>query len=155
VRELAGDASIARTTASIPHPYEEGMAEEWIRSLPGRFESGDLIWAVVLRPDVLVGSVQLTVESGHERAELGYWIGVPYQGQGYASEAARAACEYAFSRLGLRRVYAHHVAWNPASGRVLEKVGMRREGVLRQHVVARGSVEDMVVYGVLRSDYDV
>jgi RimJ/RimL family protein N-acetyltransferase/catechol 2,3-dioxygenase-like lactoylglutathione lyase family enzyme len=152
VRELAGDARVAETTATIPHPYEAGMAEEWVASLPALVVLERFTWAVSHQDHGLIGGAELRVEREHDRAEIGYWIGVPYWGSGYATETARALCRHAFDELGLRRVYAHHVLRNPASGRVLEKAGMRREAVLRQHVVVRGRVEDMVVWGTLRDD---
>ncbi|NJD11493.1 MAG: GNAT family N-acetyltransferase [Gemmatimonadetes bacterium] len=153
VRELAGDARVAETTAEIPHPYEEGMAEQWLGSLPILAGAGRLVWGVVHPEHGLVGCIELRIEREHERAETGYWIGVPYWGQGFATEALRAVCRYGFEDLGLGRIYAQHVAWNPASGRVLEKAGMTREGVLRRHVRARGRSEDTVVWGMLRAEH--
>lgn len=155
VRELAGDARVADTTLHIPHPYGEGMAETFIRSIPAALAEHRLIWAVADPAEGVVGAIELRVEPSNERAEMGYWIGVPFHGRGYATEAAAAVCDHAFNTLGLRRVYAHYMVRNPASGRVLTKVGMRREGVLREHVVARGRVEDLVICGVLRSEWGV
>ena len=92
------------------------------------------------------------IDRTHLQAELGYWIGVPYWGQGFATEAARAVVGYGFEMLGLNRIYAHHMTRNPSSGRVLERIGMRREGVLRERVLKWGRFEDVVIYAVLRSD---
>jgi RimJ/RimL family protein N-acetyltransferase len=149
VRRLAGDRAIADTTLNIPHPYEPGVAEQWIASHRGMEERGAArTWAVVLRgADRLVGAIGLTLKSEQRRAEMGYWIGLPYWNNGYATEAAAAVVAYGFDTLRLHRIHACHLARNPASGRVMQKVGMIREGTLRGHVRMGGVFEDVVVYG--------
>jgi ribosomal-protein-alanine N-acetyltransferase len=89
----------------------------------------------------------------HARAELGYWIGVPHWSRGYATEAAQATVEFAFRRLGLNRVYAYHFTTNPASGRVLQKIGMQLEGTRRRHTRKWGEFLDSDMYAVLRDDW--
>jgi hypothetical protein len=74
------------------------------------------------------------IDTEHSQAEMGFWIGVDYWGQGFATEAGQAVIRFGFERLNLNRVHAHHMVRNPASGRVLEKLGMKREGALRQRV---------------------
>ena len=78
---------------------------------------------------------------------MGYWIGKPYWNQGFGTEAALAILRYAFEQLGLNRVYAAHFRRNPASGRIMQKIGMTYEGRLRQHVKKWGDFEDMEYYG--------
>lgn len=77
---------------------------------------------------------------------------MPHWGQGFATEAARAVVRHGFETLGLNRIYAHHMTRNLSSGRVLERIGMRREGLLRQRVLKWGRFEDVVIYAVLRGD---
>lgn len=101
----------------------------------------------------MIGAVGLSMKPEHEKAELGYWIGRQYWCDNYATEAGRAVLEYAFSSLGLNRVYARHLGKNPASGRVMQKLGMVYEGCLRQDVVKWGQVDDIILYSVLRSEY--
>ena len=91
-------------------------------------------------------------ESEAERAELGYWIGVPSWNQGYATEAAAAVVSYAFGELNLHRVWAQHLARNAASGRVMQKIGMQHEGRLRQHARTNGIPEDLESYAILRDE---
>jgi RimJ/RimL family protein N-acetyltransferase len=86
------------------------------------------------------------------QAELGFWVGKPFWRLGYASEAASAVVQFGFESLGLNRIYAFHMARNPASGKVLEKLGMQREGILRQRVRKWERFEDVVAYAVLRGD---
>jgi RimJ/RimL family protein N-acetyltransferase len=156
VHRLAGDTRVASSTMNIPHPYREGMAVSWIATHGPEWERGRrATLAVTLRESgELVGAVALTVNREQNRASMGYWIGHPYWGRGYATEAARAVLDLAFAELRLRRVEATHFADNPASGRVMEKLGMSYEGTLRSHVIRDGARHDLVVRGVLRSDWD-
>ena len=122
VQTLAGDREVASTTLNIPHPYEDGTAEEWIGTHQGTFERGEsVVFAIVLRSDdSLVGAIGLEVRRRHARAELGYWIGKPYWNNGYCTEAAQAVVRHGFEDLGLARVFARHMSRNPASGRVMQ-----------------------------------
>lgn len=156
VLRLAGDRDIASTTLNIPHPYEPGMAETWIATHSEAFDRGETVtFALVRRVDhTFIGAMGLRLEPEHHRAELGYWIGKPYWNQGLASEAARAVVRYGFEALGVNRIYASHLTRNPASGRVMQKVGMAYEGRLRQHILKWGVFEDLELYAILRNDKD-
>jgi RimJ/RimL family protein N-acetyltransferase len=150
VQRLAGDARVADTTLNIPHPYDDGMAESWIGSHEAAFaERKTVVFAITEAGGPLVGAIGLTLELEHRRAELGYWIGAPYWGRGYATEAAAAVIGYGFRAWGLQRIDAHHFVRNPASGRVLEKAGMTREGTHRRRVWKNGRPDDVVVYAIL------
>ena len=155
VQKLAGRVEIADTTLNIPHPYRDGVAEAWILSHKQLFRLGALSnFAIVLRAtSELIGAVGLRIEPSHSRAELGYWIGVPYWNHGYCTEAARAVVEYGFKVLQLNRIHASHLRRNPASGRVMAKLGMSYEGRLRQHVLKSDAFEDLEKYAILRNDY--
>lgn len=155
VRRLAGAPEVADTTLNIPHPYPDGLAERWIagRAEVARGGAG-LTWAIADRAsDELYGAIGLAIAPQHQHAELGYWVGVPFWGRGYTTEAAAAVIAHAFEALGLRRVCAHHFARNPASGRVMQKIGMAREGCQRQHVRKGDRFEDIVLYGILREEW--
>ena len=154
VQRLAGDRAIADTTLAIPHPYEDGMAEEWIATHQPKFESGELSNFAITQQDggQLVGAIGLIIYRPFDTAALGYWVGVPYWNRGYCTEAAIAVIRYGFEDLGLNRIHAPHLKRNPASGRVMEKAGMTREGVARQHIKKWGRYEDLVLYGILRDD---
>lgn len=154
VQRLAGEKVIAAKTQSLPHPYEDGMAEDWIASHEANYAAGKIVCFAVTERDggALAGAVGLTVYKDSNAAELGYWIGTPFWGRGYATEAARAVLAFGFEEMGLHRIHARHMASNPASGRVLEKIGMKREGMRRQHFRKWGRFEDIVMYGRLKSD---
>ena len=155
VQRLAGAWEVADTTLNIPHPHEDGMAEEWIGSHPERLASGSLIsYAIVLRETgVLVGAAGLSLTPMHRQAELGYRLGVPYWNRGYMTEAVQALIGYGFTELGLNKITASHFARNPASGRVMQKLGMTQEGLLRQDVRKNDDFEDLVLYGLLAEEW--
>jgi [ribosomal protein S5]-alanine N-acetyltransferase len=150
VQRLCSDPRIAAGTLAIPHPYPDGAAEEWIARHPS---DGSDTFAIERKEDgALVGAIGLRLEPEHRRAELGYWIGVPYWGQGYATEGTEAVLRHGFHEHDLNRVYAFHFTVNPASGRVLQKIGMSHEGVRRAHSLKDGRYLDSECYAILRSE---
>lgn len=155
VVRLAGDFAIADTTLVIPHPYDRGAAEKWFATHRPKFDSGEQVDLAVTAGDTgeLIGAIGLGIDARFDRAELGYWIGKPYWGRGNCTEASRAVMEWGFTDLNLNRIFAVHFKRNPASGRVMQKLGMKQEGQLRQHIKRWDRYEDMVVYGILRSEW--
>ncbi|RKX32096.1 MAG: GNAT family N-acetyltransferase [Verrucomicrobia bacterium] len=151
VRELAGAPAIYATTQNIPHPYEEGMAEKWIATHASNFYEGRGVQLAITLKEAgrLVGAIALTARPAHKRAELGYWIGLPYWGNGYCTEAAREVIRYGFETLGLHKINAHHLSENPASGRVMEKAGMSREGIMVDHFLKDGAFRSVTAYAIL------
>jgi [ribosomal protein S5]-alanine N-acetyltransferase len=149
---LIGAREVAATTLRIPHPYTEQDARDLILATgQPNFERR----GVRLRGDGrLIGGVGLSIDEDERRAELGYWIGVPYWGHGYATEAARAMLRYGFEELRLNRVFASHFGNNPASQRVLVKLGMRHEGCQRQHILKWGEFLDLELYAILRHEWE-
>jgi [ribosomal protein S5]-alanine N-acetyltransferase len=95
----------------------------------------------------------LDVDRNNVTAALGYGVSRACWGRGVASEAARAAVNYGFEAFGLAKVWARADPRNGASVRVLEKLGMVREGLLRGHLIVRGERVDRVYYGIMRSEW--
>jgi len=157
VETLAGSRDVAEMTLNIPHPYEAGLAEEWFQSHQDDFEKGEgIVFAIVLKDSLeLIGAMGLIFTRRFNRAELGYWIGKPYWGRGYATEAAKELLRYGFEECGLNRIYATHMTRNPASGRVMEKIGMEQEGKLKEHALKWDEYVDMAIYGILKDDWAV
>jgi ribosomal-protein-alanine N-acetyltransferase len=161
IARLAGAREISSTTANIPHPYTEQDARDFLVRASEEFRSGlSMTFAICASPagDVsparaLVGAVGLIIALAHLRAELGYWIGVPFWGNGFATEAAGAVVAFGFKTLGMQRIHAFHFAENVASGRVLTKIGMRHEGRSREHIKKWDRVIDLENYGLLRSEF--
>jgi [ribosomal protein S5]-alanine N-acetyltransferase len=151
---LAGDRTVADNTLSIPHPYTDADAKDWIRQQPLAYGEGKAINFAITRPDgTLCGSIGLGLSIQFNLAELGYWIGRPFWGQGYATESAAALIAFGFDRLGLNRINATHFGDNPASGRVMEKLSMMREGYRPRHTLKWGVYRDIALYGLLREHW--
>ena len=115
----------------------------------------EIVFGVATKEDAqLIGAVGLR-DINAEHSQAGNWLldrgGI--MGQRLRDRGGAAVVRYAFEDLKLNRVYAHHMVRNPASGRVLEKVGMKREGLLRQRVRKWGVFEDVVLLAVLRDDW--
>jgi RimJ/RimL family protein N-acetyltransferase len=102
-----------------------------------------------------VGAVGLTIVKVHAFAELGYWVAVPYWNRGYCTEAARAVVTFGFDVLGLHRIQARHLTRNPPSGRVMQKIGMRQEGVHRDAIRKWDCFENVAFYGILACERGV
>ena len=147
VQRLAGDFRIADVTRSIPHPYPPALAQQWIERCIQDWASGAAANFVITESGSgeLVGSIALKDISRGE-AEVGYWIGVPYWGRGYASEACHALVQFALDRLRLRRLHASHLARNPQSGRVLFKAGFRHLGLGHSQCGVQGRLEPVELY---------
>ena len=132
------------------------MAEAWINTHPAQLAAGTgITYAIVLRETgALCGAISLKLTPEHRRAEMGYWIGVPYWGRGYCTEAARALRDFGFRELRLHRITAYHLTRNPASGRVMQKIGMRHEGTWREHLLKWDVFETVEYCGILRSEWE-
>ena len=155
LHRLAGAREIADTMISIPHPFSIEAAHSWIANQAPAVASGaSSHFAIELRRSTeFIGSCALRdVDAEHSQAELSFWIGAPWWGYGYASEAAAAVLHHGFRELQVNRIYAYHMVRNPASGAVLRRLGMKQEGVLRQRVRKWGVFEDVALYAVLRDD---
>ena len=125
---LANNINVARMVANIPHPYSRKDAADWIGGHEaGRAAGTDFPFAVILKGEGLIGAIGLH-KKGAALFDLGYWLGEPYWGCGFASEAARAVMDWARTALGLREATACYFEDNPASGRVLEKAGFVSTG---------------------------
>ena len=124
------------------------MAEEWIESHKEKTEAGvQLSYAIEsLQLGVLLGVISL-IELEPMQANMGYWIGEQYWGKGYCTEAGVALINHAFTVLSLKRVYAQHLSINPASGRVMQKMGMKHYNT-EQKVDRYGKPASMEYYEI-------
>ena len=125
VATLANDRRIAENTARIPHPYKMSDAEGFIAG--ANKVGGEAGFLITLRDGEIVGACGVMLQD--ETPELGYWLGLPFWGQGYATEALHAVIDYAFTDLGHETLQAGSRVTNPASRRVLEKCGFQWTGV--------------------------
>lgn len=144
---LAGDYDVASMTGTIPHPYSEQQAAEWIASVLAGEEG--VVFAI-LRSGALIGCTGYRA-FGDDHAELGYWIGRPYWGMGYATEAVRALIVYAFETDGFEYLRVGHFTDNFASARIIAKFGFVREGHEQRDCAARGAKAYCVTYRLDRT----
>jgi [ribosomal protein S5]-alanine N-acetyltransferase len=149
---LIGAREVAATTGRIPHPYTAEDARKFLAKIEADREVN---LAITLRDSgPLIGGIGLRLVEEHRQAELGYWLGVPYWGKGYGTEAAREMLRYGFEVLHLHRIFATHFKHNLASGRILRKLGMRYEGCQREHFRKWNEFVDSELYGILRHEWE-
>lgn len=155
IQQLAGQKDVASTTLSVPYPYPDGAAESFIAATHERYNKnlGSTFALISNETNELVGCAGMHIVSDYDRAELAYWVGKPYWGQGYATEAAQRILEYGFNELKLNRIWAAAMDSNPASSMVMQKIGMKYEGKLIQHIKKWGEYEDLVYYGITIGEY--
>lgn len=153
----AGDREVARYLIAVPTPYPVALAARWITARVAWWAQGRGLTLAIARkeqPQELVGTVSLRRFVRDRRAELGYWLGMDAWGQGFATEAAGALINFGFREMALARIYAHVLAGNDASCRVLDKLGMVNEGVRRRHIRKGKKLHDVVLYGLLREEWN-
>ncbi len=147
------DPEVARWTSSIPIPYTIDHARDFIAFCAEHADTHANYAVVVPATGTLVGMVGLIINHRHAHAELGYWVAREHWNRGYATEACRTILDYAFHELGLERVFAGYYAANEASWRVQRKLGFRREGVQRSHLLRMGRRHDLVLCAILRDEW--
>ena len=152
---FASQPSVARVTSSRMPATEEGVRQyidEQNSYQP--FEKDRVFELAIERKEdgTVIGLVGLICQD-HGQGEMGWALGVEYRGQGYATEAARALMDYGFTSLGLHRIHADTNTDNLASRRIMERLGMRREGLLRGAVYEDGKWVDRTVYGLLADEW--
>lgn len=156
IQAVARSREIADTMISIPHPYPDNEARQYVARQIVEFEVGHSVTFVIERKGdpALSGIIEIRdIEREHSQAELSFWLAVAAWGQGYMSEALNPILRFGFEELGLNRLYAYHMARNPGSGKVLQRNGFVQEGVLRQRVRKWGKFEDVALWAILQSDW--
>jgi ribosomal-protein-alanine N-acetyltransferase len=149
----ADNPRIARNLTDVfPSPYTEADADAWLGAR-GADTGPTKVFAIEIAGEA-AGSIGIHAREDvlAKTAEIGYWLAEIHWGQGYATEALKALIPYAFTTFGLHRLEAYHFGWNPASGRVLEKAGLRLEGCLRERICKNAEFTDAFVYGLLRDE---
>ena len=152
VLAYASDPEVGRYLP-VPQPYTRDDAVEYVARMILDDWSTEPTFAIVWARHV-IGSISLHVKVRHETAELGYALARQAWGRGIVPEAARAVIDWGFERYALHKVFARSDVRNRQSWRVMEKLGMTREGVLQGHRKARDEHVDDIYYGVLREEWD-
>jgi [ribosomal protein S5]-alanine N-acetyltransferase len=150
IRQADDHAVWQNLTDMFPHPYTADKGRDWIKHATSQEPRTN--FAIVDNVDHVIGGIGLELERDIYRvsAEIGYWLGREWWGQGIATRAVRAMTDWAFNTFTLERIQAGIFETNPASGRVLEKAGYLLEGRLRRKVIKEGRVRDLLMYARLR-----
>ena len=135
----------------LPYPYTENDAEDFIRAMLSADKDTTFAFAIAL-DDKAIGSIGVFRQDNiHcKTAEMGYYIGEPYWGNGYATTTIKQVCKYVFEKTDIIRIYAEPFAHNIASCRALEKAGFQYEGTLKSNAVKCGRIVDMKMYALVR-----
>lgn len=151
--ELGDDPLIAAHTANIPSPYTLEAAESYISQ--SCTDGDNPTFAIELHDGTLLGVINLKLNPRHRSGHLGYWMGAPWRGHGYMTEAVRAVLRHGFEALDLHRIHTACFAINQASARVLEKAGLQLEGRSRQAFCKDGVFHDLLQFGVIAPGHAV
>ena len=150
----ASDPEVTRFLTWPPHS-DAGVTRWLLSQWISHYEDGGYFqWAIELRETgAVIGSIAVVkLEEAIGSAEIGYCLGRAFWGRGIMPEALRAVMDYLFDTAGLNRVWAGHDVNNPKSGRVMEKAGMRKEGILRASGINNQGIRDVAVWAALRDD---
>ncbi|HWO77405.1 MAG TPA: GNAT family N-acetyltransferase [Bacillus sp. (in: firmicutes)] len=153
VTKLCNNYNIYKNTLYLPYPYSIEDALSWIEHHLDHFIANKLFEFAITDKESgeLYGAIALTNNHKFNNGEMAYWIGEEFWGNGYATEAAQAILQFAFDEKQYHKVFARHFNSNPASGRVMRKLGMKKEGILIDHVRKENRYEDLVLYGIINS----
>ncbi|PGA65448.1 GNAT family N-acetyltransferase [Bacillus pseudomycoides] len=156
IKELANDKKLA-DILGLPHPYELKFAQDWVDMQPELIRQGiEYPLGIVSKESrEIIGTITLRIDKNNNRGELGYWIGQDYWGKGFATEAVNRIIHFGFIELDLNKIWASAISRNRSSIKVLKKSGLRKEGTLRQNRLLLDTYEDVDVYGLLKTEYNV
>jgi ribosomal-protein-alanine N-acetyltransferase len=151
VTKLCNNYNIYKNTLYLPYPYSIEDALPWIENHLDNFNNNRSYEFAITDKATgkLYGAIALTNNRKFNNGEIAYWIGEEFWGNGYATEAGEAILEFAFLEKQYHKVYARHFKSNSASGRVIQKMGMEQEGVLRDHVMKENQYVDLIYYGII------
>jgi ribosomal-protein-alanine N-acetyltransferase len=157
LHEICNDQHVSRMTDDIPFPYPLEQARQFVADVIARNAAGThCVFAVCLKEGGrLLGEMGLwAIEPTHKRADIGMVLHRDCRGPGYATEALSAVVDYGFRALGLHRIEGGCFPENEASARVMEKCGLRREGMLKERWFRDGEWQDDLVLGIVRRDWE-
>jgi len=152
ITEYCKEYQLSRYTQNIPHPYKKKNAVWFINHCAEEWKAKKAYIYMITHDGKLVGTIGLNMQN-EGVAEIGYWVGIPHWGKGYATEATKLMIKEGFNKLKLHKIYATHHPKNSASGRVMKKAGMKYEGTLREHIKAKGKYWDLAYWSTLRREY--
>lgn len=159
----AGNIKIVENTRTMPHPYREEDAISWMNMANKGIENKDnYIFAIRFKDtQAFIGGIGLTLDLQNNRAELGYWLAEGFWNRGFTTEAVQAILQFGFEELKLNKIVAVYITTNKASGKVMIKNGMVKEGefkdhdLKKDHTIADDKYISLIQYRMLKSEYEV
>lgn len=154
--EIMKNPIYSKHTTNIPYPYTEDSGLFWIElAEQGLCDQKAYIFAIRFKDSpALIGGIGLGLDITNNKAELGYWLAEPFWNQGLITEAAHAIIQFGFDTLKLHKIFASYFSFNEASGRIMQKIGMQKEGELRAHTLKSETYIDHVFYGIINKNHD-
>jgi ribosomal-protein-alanine N-acetyltransferase len=156
-REWASDANVTRYLSWERH-RSAAQTKTFLLNVIGGYEQEDKYsWGIELKESgSLIGSIAVSVKNEYAgNANVGYCLGERFWNLGYATEALRAVLDYMFYDVNINRIEAMHSTNNPASGKVMQKAGMLKEGRLRQNfITSGGEYQDSDLYALVKEDFE-
>lgn len=151
VTKLCNNYNIYKHTLYLPYPYTLEDALSWISKHLDNYNADKIYEFAITDKETgeLFGAIALSNNQQSNNGELAYWIGEQFWGNGYATEAAQAILQFAFEEKHFHKVFARYFILNQASGRVMQKIGMSKEGILVDHVRKENRYVDLVYYGMI------
>lgn len=153
VARLCNNYNIYKNTMYLPYPYSKEDALSWMEHHLENFSANRSYEFAITDKESgeLYGAIALSNNQKSYNGEIAYWVGEEFWGKGYATEAAEAIIQFAFDEKGYHKVFARYFGSNPASGKVMQKLGMTKEGILIDHVRKDERYEDLIHYGIINS----
>jgi RimJ/RimL family protein N-acetyltransferase len=155
ITTLLNNHKISRYLSRVPYPYTVDDANEWIGLIREKYKDEKQInFAIVEKnSQTYMGSIGFNTNKEHNRASIGYWLGEEYWGRGFVTEAGKELLKYGFEVLDLHRIYCSHFDANPASGKVMQKIGLKYEGRRVEHFYKGDEYFDLIDYGAVNPKY--
>ncbi|KMQ70772.1 GNAT family N-acetyltransferase [Chryseobacterium koreense] len=153
VHHLNSDSAFSENTLNIPFPYKREHAEFFLNELvdKGFASRNNFTFAIREKGNPrLIGAIGIHPEKNHHKAEVGYWLAKEFWNNGYVSEALNEIIRFAFEELQLHKIHASHFPHNPASGRIMQKCGMKLEAHLKKEFFKNGRFIDVYRYSILK-----
>ena len=154
--EYAGNKKVAEATLNIPHPYKEEDAIFWLNSANTGFKK-KIQYTFAIRTKInneFIGGIGLKININFKRGVLGYWIAEPFWNKGFATESVGGILKFGFNKIKLNKIYATHFFENPASGRVMIKNGMIKEGELKDHTKKGDLLKSLIQYRLTNKEFE-
>jgi ribosomal-protein-alanine N-acetyltransferase len=150
--KLLSDKSISETCPTLPYPYNERVAFEWIVNQAAYSSTGNFYEFIMILKSTkeIVGSLTLTLKSENQ-AEIGFWVGKPYWGMGYCTEASSAVIKFAFEKWNIQSVYAECMPNNKSSSKVLKNLGMVFEEKVKSYIYRIGKELELDRYVIYKN----